>query len=41
VFNNAITRYTKDPKKNIRRLFEYADIFNIKNKVQLYVGVWL
>ncbi|HZK02566.1 MAG TPA: type IV toxin-antitoxin system AbiEi family antitoxin domain-containing protein [Anaerovoracaceae bacterium] len=41
VFNNAITRYTKDPEKNIRRLFEYADIFNIKNKVQLYVGMWL
>ncbi len=41
VFNNAIGRYVKDPKKNIRKLFEYAEIFNIKNKVQTYVGVWL
>jgi len=41
VFNDAITRYIKDPGKNIRRLFEYAEIFNIKNKVQRYVGVWL
>lgn len=41
VFNNAIQRYVKDQKKNIRRLFEYAEVFNIKNKVQTYIGVWL
>lgn len=41
VFSNAIQRYIKDHKKNIRKLFEYADVFNIKNKVQTYVGVWL
>ena len=41
VFNNAIQRYVKDSKKNVRRLFEYAEIFNIKNKVQTYIGVWL
>lgn len=41
VFNNSIQRYVKDSKKNVRRLFEYADIFNIKNKVQTYIGVWL
>jgi predicted transcriptional regulator of viral defense system len=41
VFNNAIGRYVKDTIKNIRKLFEYAEIFNIKNKVQTYVGVWL
>ncbi len=41
VFNNSIKRYIKDPKKNVRRLFEYAKEFNITNKVQTYVGVWL
>jgi predicted transcriptional regulator of viral defense system len=41
VFSNAIQRYIKDQKKNIRKLYEYAEIFNIKNKVQTYVGVWL
>jgi predicted transcriptional regulator of viral defense system len=41
VFNNAIQRYVGDHRKNIRRLFEYADIFNIKNKTQTYIGVRL
>lgn len=41
VFTNAIKRYIKDPKKNVRKLFEYAEEFNITNKVQTYVGVWL
>lgn len=41
VFTNAIKSYIKDPKKNVRNLFEYAEIFNIKNKVQTYIGVWL
>lgn len=41
VFNNSIKRYVKDPKKNVRKLFEYAEIFNIKNKTQTYIGVWL
>ena len=41
VFTNAIRNYIKDPKKNARNLFEYAEIFNIKNKVQTYIGVWL
>jgi predicted transcriptional regulator of viral defense system len=41
VFSNAIKRYVKDPKKNVRNLFKYAEIFNIKNKVQTYIGVWL
>lgn len=41
VFSKAIQRYVKDPKVNIRRLLEYSDIFNIKNKVQTYIGVWL
>lgn len=41
VFNNAVQRYVKDPKKNVRKLFEYAEILNIKNKVQTYIGMWL
>lgn len=41
VFTNAIKGYIKDPKKNVRNLFEYAEIFNIKNKLQTYIGVWL
>ncbi|MBN4069355.1 MAG: hypothetical protein COA82_01860 [Alkaliphilus sp.] len=41
VFSNAIKRYIKDQKKNARKLFEYAEIFNIKKKVQTYIGVWL
>lgn len=41
VFSNAIQRYVKDPKINIRRLIEYSEVFNIKNKVQTYIGVWL
>jgi len=41
VFSHAVHRYVKDPKKNARKLFEYAEIFNIKNKVQTYIGVWM
>jgi predicted transcriptional regulator of viral defense system len=41
VFSHSIQRYVKDQKKNIRRLFEYAAMFNIKRKVQSYIGVWL
>lgn len=41
VFNNAIGCYIEDSKKNIRKLFDYAEIFNIKNKVQTRIGMWL
>lgn len=41
VFTNAIMRYSKDPEKNIRRLFEYAEIFNITKKIQSQIGKWL
>lgn len=41
VFTKAIKSYIKDSKKNVRNLFEYAEKFNIKNKVQTYIGVWL
>lgn len=41
VFSNAVMRYIKDPQKNIRYLFEYAEIFNITKKVQSQIGKWL
>ena len=41
VFKNAIQRYVKDTNKNVKRLIEYAEIFNITRKVQTYIGVWL
>jgi len=41
VFNNAIQRYVKDRKKNIRKLVECAKALNVKNKMQTYIGVWL
>lgn len=41
VFTNAVMRYIKDPRKNIRHLFEYAEAFNITKKVQSQIGKWL
>lgn len=41
VFSNAVMRYIKDPKKNIRHLFEYAEVFNVTKKVQSQIGKWL
>ncbi len=41
VFNKALQYYMKDNKKNIRKLFEYADILKVKGKVHTYIGVWL
>ncbi len=41
VFRNAVTRYLQDDKKNLRKLFEFAAVFDIKKKVHTYIGVWL
>ena len=41
VFTNTVMRYIKDPQKNIRRLFEYAKMFNITKKIQSQIGKWL
>lgn len=41
VVTNAVTRYIKDPKMNIRNLMEYAHVLNITNKVQSQIGKWL
>lgn len=41
VFSSAIESYIKDPNKVVRNLFEFAEILNIRNKVQTYIGVRL
>lgn len=41
VFTNVIKRYVSDKDKNIKKLFDYAKVLNIENKVQRYIGVWL
>ena len=38
VFTEAIKKYSNDTKKNVRELFEYAEILNIKKKVLTYIG---
>ncbi|PTQ85965.1 putative AbiEi antitoxin of type IV toxin-antitoxin system [Trichococcus patagoniensis] len=41
VFTNAVMRYIKDPKKNVRHLVEYAEALNITKKMQSQIGKWL
>lgn len=41
VFNNAIQKYLKDPKKNISKLYEYSKKLKVLKKVETYIGVWL
>ena len=41
VYTNAVRRYLNDPKKNLRKLFEYAYLFNIERKVQSQIGKWI
>jgi len=41
VFNTAIQRYLKEPKKNIARLMKYAKILQVERKVKEVLGVWL
>ena len=41
VVTNAVMRYIKDTKMNIRHLFEYAEVLNISNKVKSQIGKWL
>lgn len=40
VFRTAIANYSMDSDKNLRRLLEYGNLFNINNKLQTYIGVW-
>ena len=41
IFRNAISNYSKDPEMNLRRLVDYGKVFNISNKLQIYLGAWL
>lgn len=41
VFNNAVQRYIKDEKRNIKKLIEYAKNLRVTEKVKIYIGVWL
>ena len=41
VFNNAIQRYIKDNKKNVKKLMEYAKELRVMNKVKIFIGVWI
>jgi len=40
-FTKAIQRYVNDPNINVKKLLEYSEILNIKNKVKTYIGMWL
>ncbi len=40
-FNKAIRSYVIDPKKNIGKLFDYAEAMNIKKKVSTIIGMWM
>lgn len=41
LFNKAIQGYIKDPKKNISKLMEFAEIRNVMRKVYDKIGMWL
>ncbi len=41
LFNKAIQGYINDPKKNISKLMEFADIRNVTRKVYDKIGMWL
>lgn len=41
IFNKAIQRYVKDPKKNIPNLMEYAKELRVQKRVKDLIGVWL
>ena len=41
VFNAAIQRYVRDPKKVMARLIKYAKILHVEKKVREVLGVWL
>ncbi len=41
VFNLAIQRYIRDPKKEEARLMKYAKLLHVEKKVQEVLGVWL
>lgn len=41
IFSTALKRYINDEKKNINSLIKYAEILNIREKIDKYIGVWV
>lgn len=41
VFNTAVQRYVRDPKKNTSRLMQYAEVLHVEKKVREVLGIWL
>ena len=41
LFNKAVQSYILDPKKNIPKLLEYAELMRVKKIVKELIGVWL
>jgi len=41
LFNKAIQGYINDPKKNISKLMEFAELRNVTKKVYDKIGMWL
>lgn len=41
IFSTALRGYINDEKKNINSLINYAQIFNIREKIDKYIGVWV
>lgn len=41
VVTQSIKNYLNDPKKNISQFIEYANIFNIREKAENRIGMWL
>ncbi|BES66364.1 hypothetical protein SANA_28030 [Gottschalkiaceae bacterium SANA] len=40
-FEHAIRRYLRDPKNDMRNLYEYADILGVTQKVQTQIRKWI
>ena len=41
VFNLAVQRYIRDPKKTEARLMKYAKLLHVEKKVREVLGIWL
>ncbi|OEG62853.1 MAG: hypothetical protein BHK79_00730 [Halanaerobium sp. MDAL1] len=41
IFSTALRSYINDEKKNINSLIKYAQILNIREEIDKYIGVWV
>jgi hypothetical protein len=41
IFDHAIRRYLRDPKNDMRNLYEYADLLGVTQKVQTQIRKWI